>query len=219
MNGECVRVWGLVVGCLLAVSQPSWAQASGRVVYEVGTFVTDAGSDEGSRRVGYGFDVEGSYGFFAGKRLGVVVGAEFRVRGFGVNIADRVELGVGVFDQSDLLMDQFVAVRLSRVLFGAYFEQRRIDRGTRLGTIGFPALGIGLIVQTPLARGDRSAAVVTYTDFRSGRLRLRGASTEPELTSGRSIRLILRHRFTDRWGVRGEASSLSAGGNTNLSST
>jgi len=204
MNAGRGRYWGLLLVCLLAVSQPAWAQLSGRAVYEVGTLATDAGSDEGSGQLGSGFGVEGGYAFFADSRLGLVVGAKLLVRGFGVSISDRVELDMGVFDQSDLLLDQFVAVQFSGVVAGAYFEQRRIDRGTRLGTIGVPASGVGLFVRAPLIGGGRTEAEFTYAGFCGGRLRLQGISTEPALSSGRSIRLIVRHRLTDRWGVRGE---------------
>ena len=132
------------------------------------------------------------------------MGADLLVRSFGVDLPDRIQRDVGVFDQTDLIFDQLVALRFRRILAGLYLEQRRIDRGTALGTLGFPASAVGLVVDAPLGSGDRTGVRFSYAWFRSGRLRLQGSAIEPEVDSGRSIRVSARHYFSNRWGFQGE---------------
>ena len=165
----------------------------------MGAATTDLGSEEGTSKLVYGFGAGASYGFMPEKDLGIVVGADLVVRGFGMEIPDRLE--VGVFDQTDVWIDEFVALRFRRVLAGVYFEQRRIGRD-RAGTIGVPASGVGLLVE--LSAGQRTTARVSYASFQSGHLRVDGVDAEPELTSGRSVRVSLTYRFTNRWSARGE---------------
>ena len=189
----------LVMGSVLLAPTPALAQLAGFALYEVGAATTDLGSEEGTSKLVYGFGAGASYGFMPEKDLGIVVGADLVVRGFGMEIPDRLE--VGVFDQTDVWIDEFVALRFRRVLAGVYFEQRRIGRD-RAGTIGVPASGVGLLVE--LSAGQRTTARVSYASFQSGHLRVDGVDAEPELTSGRSVRVSLTYRFTNRWSARGE---------------
>ena len=191
----------LVMGSVLLAPTPALAQLAGFALYEVGSATTDLGSEEGTSKLVYGFGAGASYGFMPERDLGIVVGADLVVRGFGMEIPDRLELNVGVFNQTDLWIDEFVALRFRRVLAGVYFEQRRIGRD-RAGTIGVPASGVGLLVE--LSAGQRTTARVSYASFQSGHLRVDGVDAEPELTSGRSVRVSLTYRFTNRWSARGE---------------
>lgn len=186
------------------VSLPAEGQFSGAAVYELGIATTDVGEDQGNAGLAYGFGAGVTYSFFSANRLGLVVGADLLVRSFGVDLPDRIQRGAGVFDQTDLILDQLVALRVRRILAGLYLEQRRIDRGTALGTLGFPASGVGLVVDASLGGGDRSGVRFSYARFRSGRLRLQGSAIEPEIDSGRSFRVSVRHRFSSRWGFQGE---------------
>ena len=191
----------LVMGSVLLAPTPALAQFAGFALYEVGAATTDLGSEEGTSKLVYGFGAGASYGFMPEKDLGIVVGADLVVRGFGMEIPDRLELDVGVFNQTDVWIDEFVALRFRRVLAGVYFEQRRIGRD-RAGTIGVPASGVGLLVE--LSAGQRTTARISYASFQSGHLRVDGVDAEPELTSGRSVRVSLTYRFTNRWSARGE---------------
>ena len=191
----------LVMGSVLLAPTPALAQFAGFALYEVGAATTDLGSEEGTSKLVYGFGAGASYGFMPEKDLGIVVGADLVVRGFGIEIPDRLELDVGVFNQTDVWIDEFVALRFRRVLAGVYFEQRRIGRD-RAGTIGVPASGVGLLVE--LSAGQRTTARISYAGFQSGHLQVDGVDAEPELTSGRSVRVSLTYRFTNRWSARGE---------------
>ncbi len=191
----------LFIGSVLLAPTPALAQFAGFALYEVGAATTDLGSEEGTSKLVYGFGAGASYGFMPERDLGIVVGADLVVRGFGMEIPDRLELNVGVFNQTDLWIDEFVALRFRRVLAGVYFEQRRIGRD-RAGTIGVPASGVGLLVE--LQGGQRTTARISYASFPSGQLRVDGVDAEPELTSGRSVRVSLTYRFTNRWSARGE---------------
>ena len=186
------------------VSQPAEAQFSGAAVYELGIATTDVEEDQGNASLAYGFGAGVTYSFFSANSVGLVVGADLLVRSFGVDLPDRIQRDVGVFDQTDLIFDQLVALRFRRILAGLYLEQRRIDRGTALGTLGFPASAVGLVVDAPLGSGDRTGVRFSYAWFRSGRLRLQGSAIEPEVDSGRSIRVSARHYFSNRWGFQGE---------------
>jgi hypothetical protein len=186
------------------LAQPAEAQFSGHAIYEIGSASTDVGEAQGTTSLAYGFGAGGSYSFSATKGIGLVVGADLLVRAFGVSLPGAVEQGAGVFDQSDLVVDEIVAVRLRRILAGLYLEQRRINRGTALGTIGFPASAIGFLADIPIGSGDRTGVRFSYAQFRSGRLQLQGSTVEPEIDSGRSIRVSGRHYFSERWGIRAE---------------
>ena len=176
-------------------------QFKGFALYEVGAASTDLGSEEGTSKLMYGFGAGASYGFLPKKDFGIVVGADLVVRGFGLEIPDRVDLNAGVFDQNDLWFDEFVALRFRRVIAGVYFEQRRIAR-SRGGTIGFPASGVGFLAE--VSGGRRTTVRFSYASFPSGHLRVAGVPTEPEVRSGRSVRVSLTYRVTNRWSARGE---------------
>ena len=188
----------------LLVTASSEAQFSGFALYEAGAASTEIGEGDGSVKFLYGFGAGASYRFGGEKAPGFLIGADLLVRGFGIEVPGRANLGPGVFDQSDLLLDQFVAVRFERWAAGAYFEQRRIDRGVQLGTIEFPASGVGAMGIVHLGRGERTVLRISYAQFLSGKLRLRGSEVGPELDSGRSLRLAVRFSLNRRWGVRGE---------------
>jgi len=193
----------LLIGTAL-FPHTAWAQFAGHVIYEVGGAMTDVGPYEGGGTMAYGFGAGVTQSFFSTNRIGLVVGADVLVRAFGVSLPGRVENGVGVFDQSDLVLDEIVAVRLRRVLAGLYLEQRRIDRGTSLGTINFPTSAIGFLVDLPIGDDSRSGVRVSYARYRSGSFRLQGSAVEPEINSGRSIRVSGRYFFSTRWGVQVE---------------
>ena len=186
------------------ISQPAEAQFSGAAVYEIGIATTDVGEDQGDASLAYGFGVGATYSFFSANSVGLVVGADLLVRSFGVDLPDQIQRGAGVFDQTDLILDELVALRFRRILAGLYLEQRRIDRSTALGTLGFPASAVGLVVDTPLGSGDRTGVRFSYAWFRNGRLQLQGSAIEPEVDSGRSVRVSVRHYFSNRWGFQGE---------------
>jgi hypothetical protein len=202
------RNWigALFVSAACVLAQPAHAQFSGQAIYEIGSATTDAGETQGSNGLAYGLGAGGSYSFLAGKGIGLVVGADVLVRAFALRIAGTAERGAGVFDQSDLIVDEIVAVRVRRIVAGLYLEQRRLNRGTTLGTIGFPASAIGFLAEIPIGSGDQTGVRVSYAQFQSGRLRLQGSTVEPEIGSGRSIRVAARHHFSRRWGVHGEYS-------------
>jgi hypothetical protein len=194
----------LLLSGVWMLAQPAEAQFTGHAIYEIGSTTTDVGEDQGSATLAYGFGASGSYSFLSENSVGLVVEAELLVRAFGVSLPGRAERDAGVFDQTDLIVDEIVAVRVRQILAGLYLEQRRIDRGTVLGTVGFPASGIGFVADIPLGSSDRTGVRFSYAQFRNGRLRLQGSTTEPEIDSGRSIRVSARHYFSSRWGVRGE---------------
>ena len=191
----------IVMAGLLLTPTLALGQFDAFALYEVGAATADLGSEGGKSKLVYGFGAGASHGFLRKNDLGIVVGADLVVRAFGLEIPDRLDLDAAVFDQSDLWIDEFVALRFRRVIAGVYFEQRRIDRG-RAGTIGFPASGIGLLAE--VSAGRRTRARFSYASFPSGRLRVDGAATEPEVTSGRSVRVSLTYRFANRWSARGE---------------
>ena len=170
--------------------------------------MTGSGEDQGNASLAYGFGAGASYSFLSTKSLGLVVEANLLVRAFGVDLPGRLEGDPGVFDQTDLILDELVAMRVRRFLAGLYLEQRRIDRGTTLGALGFPASAVGFAVDAPLGRGERTGVRVSYAWFQRGRLRLQGSAVEPEIDSGRSVRVSARHYFSSRWGLRGEYSDI-----------
>ena len=190
----------VAVSALLAPTL-AFAQFDGFALYEIGAASTDLGSGEGKAKLVYGFGVGGSYGFLRNNDLGLVVGADAVVRGFGLEVPGRVDLDAAVFNQTDVWIDEFMALRFRRVITGVYFEQRSVDRG-RAGAIGFPASGVGVLAE--VSGGRRIAARFSYASFPRGRLRVDGVATEPEVTSGRSVRVSLTYRLTNRWSARGE---------------
>lgn len=189
---------------LVGAAQPAWAQFAGAALYEIGTTTTDVGADEGHASFAYGLGLRGSYSFLGERPGRLAIGGDALVRGFGVDIPERAQESAGVFDQSDLVIDEWVAVRVGPLLAGVYLEQRRIERSTSLGTIGFPAAGVGFLVEPRLTASGRTRARFSYARFQGGRLRLAGTATEPELSSGRSLRVSLRQQLTERWGVHAE---------------
>lgn len=195
-------VWVLAATLLAATS--SWAQLSGGAVFEVGNATTDVGDDEGDGASMYGMGAGASYTFLSNRAIGVVVGGDLLVRGFGIDLPGRVESGPGVFDQSDLYLDQYIAAKYRRFTGGVYFEQRRIDRSTPLGKVGFPVTGIGFIVRAAIDKGDRAEARFSYASFSTGELQLQGLDVSPRLDTGRSIRIAGHYQFASRWRVRVE---------------
>lgn len=198
----------LLLSAAWMLAQPAEAQFSGHALYEIGSATTDVGEDQGSASLAYGFGVGGVFSFLPENTVGLAVGADLSVRAFGLNLSGRAERGAGVFDQSDLLVDELIAVRVKGILAGLYLEQRRIHRGTALGTIGFPASGVGFLVDVPLGSAERNGVRFSYAQFRSGRLQLQGSSAEPQIDSGRSFRVSGRYYFSDRWGFRVEYSDI-----------
>lgn len=198
----------LLLSSVWMIAQPVEAQFTGHAIYAIDGAITDVGQDEGNATLAFSLGAGATHSFFSRNRVGLVVGADVLVRAFGLGIPGRAERSAGVFDQSDLVIDEIVAVRLRRVLAGLYLEQRRIDRGTSLGTIDFPASAIGFLVDFPLGNDDRSGVRVSYARYRSGSLRLQGSTVEPEIDSGRSIRVSGRYFFSDRWGLRVEYSDI-----------
>lgn len=192
-----------IVGVVM-VARPAQAQFSASALYEIGGARTDVGEDDGKTLPGYGIGLGGSYSPSPQKSLGLAVGGDVLVRAFGIEVADRIKSGAGVFAQSDLVLDEWIALRTRPVLIGAYFEQRRIDRGTALGVIGSPATAIGVLVEPRFSSSGRTRARVTYARFRGGRLRLAGSDVLPKVDSGWSLRASLRHRLTSRWGLQAE---------------
>ncbi len=196
------RKWTLVLASLVLVAPPASAQFEGSASYEMGVADTDIGDEDGKASVAYSFGVGASYRMGSDEGVGFVFGVDLLVRAFGIDIPGLVDQPVAVFDQSDLFLDQFAALSFSRVMAGVYFEQRRIDRGFPLGTIGFPAAGVGFLVNADVNESGRTKVQFTYANFLSGTFELVGI--ERELDSGRSFRISLRHDFASRWGVRGE---------------
>lgn len=199
---RCVEAVSLVT--LLSVAHPVQAQFSATALYEVGAARTDVGADEGEAAPAYGLGLSLSYSPSPKKAIGLAVGGDVRLRGFGIDVPGRIESGAGVFAQSDLVLDEWVALRIRRILAGVLFEQRRIDRGTTLGVIGFPASAIGVLLEPVFTASGRTRARFSYARFRAGRLRLAGSDVEPSVDSGWSIRGSLRHQFGGRWGLQAE---------------
>lgn len=191
-------------GLLLLVACQVRAQAEGGAIFVAGVVVTDVGEDKGNPDLMYGLGLGGSYGFFRDASLQLVIGGDLLVHGFALDVPGRIERSAGVFDQSDLLLDQFVGLQIRRVMVGGYFEQRRIDRGTPLGNIGFPASGTGVIGRVWLDAHQRAQARVTYATFSRGELQLQGTDVVSMIESGSSLRLSVRAAFGARWGLRGE---------------
>jgi hypothetical protein len=102
------------------------------------------------------------------------------------------------------VLDEWIALRISRIFAGVLFEQRRIDRGTTLGVIGFPASAVGVLLEPVFSASGRTRARFSYARFRGGRLRLAGSDVEPGVDSGWSLRASLRHQFSGRWGLQAE---------------
>jgi hypothetical protein len=194
----------VLVVALMTVAPPVQAQFSATALYELGAARTDVASDEGDAAPAYGLGLSGAYSLFPKKTLGLALGGNVLVRGFGIEVPDRIQSGAGVFSQSDLVLDEWIALRVGPILAGALFEQRRIDRGTGLGVIGFPASAIGVLLEPVFAASGRTRARLSYVQYRGGRLRLAGSDVEPSLDSGRSIRASLRHQFSGRWGLQAE---------------
>jgi len=193
-----------LIVAVLTVAHPVQAQFSATALYEVGAARTDVGEDDGNATPAYGLGLSGSYSPSPEKALGFAVGGDVLVRGFGIEVPGRIESGAGVFAQSDLVLDEWIALRIHRVRVGVLLEQRRIDRGTSLGVIGFPASAFGLVLEPVLAANGRTRARFSYARFRGGRLRLAGSDVEPSVDSGWSLRASLRHQFSGRWGLQAE---------------
>jgi hypothetical protein len=157
MKSSFALLLGLL-GSLLPIA-PAWAQLEGYALYDVGAATTDLGSDTGQAKLVYGAGAGLSYDVLSRRDLSVVVGADLVVRGFGLEVPDRVDLDTGVFDQSDVWLDEYVALRFRGVLAGVYFEQRSIDRG-RGGTIGLPTSGVGLLARSPGANASRPESLM-----------------------------------------------------------
>ena len=152
-----------LMGSLLPAA-PASAQLAGYALYDVGAATTELGSDKGRSKLVYGMGAGASYGVLSMGDLRFVVGADLLVRGFGLEVPARVDLDTGVFDQSDVWLDQYVAFRFRSVMAGVYFEQRSIDRG-RAGTIGLPASGVGLLAE--ISWGERVTARISHAGFAS----------------------------------------------------
>ena len=189
---------------LLTVAHPAQAQFSATALYEIGAARTDVGLDDGNASPAYGVGLSGAYSLSPEKTLGLAVGGDVLVRGFGIEVPGRVQSGAGVFAQSDLVLDEWIALRIRRVLAGVLLEQRRIVRGTSLGVIGFPASAFGFVLEPVLAASGRTRARFSYARFSGGRLRLEGSGLEPSVDSGWSLRASLRHQFNGRWGLQAE---------------
>jgi hypothetical protein len=203
-----LRFW--LNGCLLLPfllgARSLEAQVRFDALYELGTSTTDLGPDEGQSTFGYGFGLSGSYGLRRESTLGLVVGSDLLVRGFGLDVPGRLAEEVGVFQQADLLLDEYVAARFRRLSAGLYLEQRRIDRGIEAGSIGFPLSAVGFMGRASAAKDGRVELQFSYARAVSGRLRLRGVPEEPEVESGRSLRITGSYRFSRTFAVRGEYS-------------
>ena len=195
-----------LLGPLLLGCRPAQAQARFESLYELGISTTDLGPDEGQSMFGYGFGLSASYGFRRESSIGLVAGGDLLVRGFGLDVPGRLVEEVGVFQQAELLLDQFVGARIQWLTAGLYLEQRRIDRGTEAGSIGFPASGVGFMGRASAGRDGRFELGLSYARATGGRLRLQGVQEEPDVESGRSLRISGRYRFSRTFGVRGEYS-------------
>jgi hypothetical protein len=194
----------VLVVALLTVARSGQAQFSATALYELGAARTDVGADEGDAAPAYGLGLGVSHSLFPGAVFGLAIGGDVKVRGFGIEVPGRLESGPGVFAQSDLVLDEWIALRAGPILAGVLFEQRRIDRGTTLGVIGFPASAIGVLLEPVFTASGRTRARFSYTQYRKGRLRLAGSEVEPSLDSGWSLRASLRHQFSGRWGLQAE---------------
>ena len=188
-----------LVGALLPTT--ARAQLDSHGIYEVGVASTDLGSASGDPTLIYGVGAGATHGLGNVAGLPLVVGGDLVVRGFGLKIPDGVSLNVGVFEQTDVWLNEFLALRLGAFLAGVYLEHRHIDR-SRAGTIGAPTTGIGAIVEA----GDRTKLRLTYASTVNGRLRVDGVANEPDVSSGQSARLTLTHALTDRWSGRADLS-------------
>jgi hypothetical protein len=208
MDMKKTRLAGLLllILALAGTPRPAQAQLSGTSLYEVGGAATNVGSDEGDFRPAYGVGLGGTF-VLSKKKMGIVAGGEIRVRGFGIRIPERAESGAGVFAQTDLLLDQWIAVRIGRVQAGLLLEERRIDRGAALGILGHPALGVGGVVEVRLDASGRTTARLSYARFAGGNLRLEGTEAEPEIDSGHSLRARVRRQLKGRWSAQLEYGS------------
>jgi hypothetical protein len=189
---------------VVTAPHPALAQFSAAARYELGAATTDAGEDEGHAAAAYGIGLSGSYSVSPERPLGFAVGGDVLVRGFGIEIPGRVQRGAGVFDQSDLVLDEWIALRAGRILAGIYFEQRRLDRGPALGVIGFPASAVGVLLEPRFDASGRTRARLSYAWYHGGSFRLEGSEAEPGVDSGWSLRVSFDHRLTSRWGLRAE---------------
>ena len=194
-------VW---VATILVTAPRTWAQLSGGALYEVGTATTDVGDDKDNGTPMYGMGLGASYTFLSKHPIGIVLGANLLVRAFAIDLPGRAESGAGVFDQSDLYLDQYIAAKYRRFTGGLYFEQRRIDRSTPLGKIGFPVTGIGFILRGAIDKRGRAEARFSYVSFTAGELQIQGLDGRSSLDSGRSIRIAGHYRFASHWRVRAE---------------
>jgi hypothetical protein len=194
----------VLIVAVLTVARPVQAQFSATALYEVGAARTDVGEDDGNTAPAYGLGLSGSYSLSPEKALGLAFGGDVLVRGFGIEVPGRIDTGAGVFTQSDLVLDEWIALRAGPILAGVLFEQRRIDRGTSLGIIGFPASAIGGVLEPVFSASGRTRARFSYARFRGGRIRLVGSDVEPSVDSGWSLRASLRHQFSGRWGLQAE---------------
>jgi hypothetical protein len=189
---------------LWTVARPVQAQFSATALYEIGAARTDVGADDGNAAPAYGLGLSGFHSMFPKKALGLAVGGDVLVRGFGIEVPGRIQSAAGVFAQSDLVLDEWIALRARPILAGVLFEQRRLDRSTTLGVIGFPASAVGVLVEPVFVTSGRTRARFSYARFRGGRIRLAGSDVEPSLDSGWSLRASLRHQFSGRWGLQAE---------------
>ncbi len=195
------RVVTLTLVSALLLPAAASAQFTSHGIYEVGVASTDLGPDSGRPTLVYGVGAGATYELRSNSAFPIVIGGDLVIRGFGLEIPDGVSLDVGVFDQTDVWLDEFVAVRLGRVVAGVYVEHRSVDR-SRAGTVGVPTTGVGAIVET----GGRTRLRLTYASVVNGRLRLDGVANEPDVASGQSARLTLTHALTDRWSGRADVS-------------
>jgi hypothetical protein len=201
----CFRFAALLTCCLFFASHPALAQFRADALYEIGTSKTDLGPDEGQSMFGYGLGLSGSYSFRRESKVGLIAGADMLVRGFGLHLPGRLTEEVGVFQQADLSFDEFVALGFQSFAVGLYLEQRRIDRGTQAGEIGFPTSAAGFLARIR-AGEDRIEFQFSYAKALGGKLRVQGIAEEPEAETGRSIRMSVRYRFSGSFAVRGEYS-------------
>lgn len=195
-----------LVSLLLLGSRAVEAQFRFDSLYELGSSTTDLGPDDGKSMFGYGFGLSASYVLWRDRPVGLVVGADLVVRGFGLDVPDRLVEEVGVFQQTDLLLDQFVAAHVKWLTAGLYLEQRRLDRGIEAGSIGFPLSAVGFMGRASAGENGRLELQVSYARAIGGRLRLRGVADEPDVDRGRSLRISARYEFSRTYAVRGEYS-------------
>ena len=201
---SCLGTLVCVVVAIFLTAPRSWAQLSGGALFEIGSATSTVGDDKGDPAPMYGMGIGAAYTFWSQRAIGLVVGADLLVRGFAINLPGRFESDAGVFDQSDMSLDQYIAAKFGKFTGGVYFEQRRINRGTALGKIGFPVTGIGLIVRAAIDKGGRAEVRFSYASFTAGELQLQGLDAKSPLGTGRSIRIAVHYRFATRWRVRAE---------------